>query len=206
MHRERKVVWVYPSSNEERCPVRLVSKYLSLCSENTKQSNFYLQGLQSATPKRWYSNHIVGQQKILKVVKVIIKKANIEGFFTNHSLRRTGETRLFRAGVECKLIKETMGHRSDLVNGYQIPSDEQCEAMSKIIAQPPSTRVSVNPENEEKTVKTDKVSSDVNASNVSEIVSQFVNALKGQCKKILSCRLRSQMSELNVLVKLTNII
>ena len=30
MRKERKIVWVYPSSNSERCPVRIVDKYISL--------------------------------------------------------------------------------------------------------------------------------------------------------------------------------
>ena len=86
MRRDRKVVCVYPSSDQNKCPVRLVLKYLSLCPKNTKRSNFYLQGLQRPTPKKWYSNQVVGQQKISTVVKQMMKDANIEGFFTNHSL------------------------------------------------------------------------------------------------------------------------
>ena len=43
MRRDRKVVWVYPSTNIERCPVRLVDKYLSLCPLYFRKSNFYLQ-------------------------------------------------------------------------------------------------------------------------------------------------------------------
>ena len=30
MHKDRKTVWVYPSENVNRCPVRLVDKYISL--------------------------------------------------------------------------------------------------------------------------------------------------------------------------------
>ena len=75
----------------------------------------------------------------------MMKEANIEGFFTNHSLRHSGGTRLFRAGVDCKLVKEVTGHRSGAVDRYQITSHEQHEKMSKIIAKAPSTTVSVNP-------------------------------------------------------------
>ena len=45
MHEERKVVWIYPSSNINRCIVHLVDKYISLCPSVTsdkKKSNFYL--------------------------------------------------------------------------------------------------------------------------------------------------------------------
>ena len=63
-----------------------------------------------------------------------MKDANIEGYFTNHSARHTGGTRLFHAGVDRKLVKEATGHSSDAVDKYQITSDEQREMMSRIIA------------------------------------------------------------------------
>ena len=96
--KDRKIVWVYPSENVNRCPVRLVKKYMSLCPKYYKKNNFYLQGKQRTTPTQWYSCQVVGSNTIGKVVKELMKAAKIEGFFTNHSLRRTGGTRLFRAG------------------------------------------------------------------------------------------------------------
>ena len=61
------------------------------------------------------------------------KSVKIEGFFTNHSLRQTGTTRLFRQGVDRKLVKEYTGHSSDAVDQYQITSDEQREKISNVI-------------------------------------------------------------------------
>ena len=61
------------------------------------------------------------------------RKAKIEGFITNHSLRRTGTTRLFRSGIDRKLIKEFTGHSSDAVDAYAITSDQQREKISKIL-------------------------------------------------------------------------
>ena len=105
MRRERKIVRVYPSSDINRCPVRLTKKYLSLCPKNyTKKRNFYLKALSRKTPKQWYGHQVVGTQTLAKVVKDLMKIAEIDGFFTNHSLRRTGGTRLFQAGVSRKLI------------------------------------------------------------------------------------------------------
>ena len=46
MKNEHKIVWVYPSSNKARCPVRLVEKYLNLCPDYYVKENFYLQSLQ----------------------------------------------------------------------------------------------------------------------------------------------------------------
>ena len=31
MQKEKKTVWVYPSENPIRCPMRIVDKYISLC-------------------------------------------------------------------------------------------------------------------------------------------------------------------------------
>ena len=44
-----------------------------------------------------------------------MEKAKIPGFLMNHSLRRSGETRLFCAGIPRKIIKETTGYFSDTV-------------------------------------------------------------------------------------------
>ena len=147
MRHDRKVVWIYPNAgNISRCPVRLIEKYLSLCPARGKKSNFYLQSLQKPTPIQWYGVQVVGQNKIGKVVKTLMKDAGITGFFTNHSARRTGGTRLFRAGVQRKLVKETTGHSSDAVDKYQLTSDDQREFMSKIMAGEQRNVVSENPQ------------------------------------------------------------
>ena len=135
MRHERKTVWIYPNlGNSNRCPVRLIDKYLSLCPPYYKKSNFYLQSLQKPIPSQWYAEQVVGQNTIGKVVQKLMSDAKIEGFFTNHSARRTGGTCLFRAGVDRKLVKEATGHSSDAVDKYQITSDEPRELMSRIIA------------------------------------------------------------------------
>ena len=136
MRKDRKVVWVYPSNNVKRCPVRLVDKYISLCPEvgNKGKSNFYLRPLEKINPAQWYSSRVMGVNAIRKVVGKMLKSAKLDGYFTNHSLRRSATTRLFRAGVDRKLIKEFTGHSSDAVDKYQITSDEQRKEMSSIIS------------------------------------------------------------------------
>ena len=47
---ERKEVWIYPDSNPNRCPVRLVDKYLSLCPLYFKKENFYFAVFAKAYP------------------------------------------------------------------------------------------------------------------------------------------------------------
>ena len=54
----------------------------------------------------------------------------MDGFFTNHSLRRSGTKRLFQAAVERQLIKQFTGHVSAVVDKYQVTSNDQREAMS----------------------------------------------------------------------------
>ena len=134
MKKERKVVWVYPNSeNISRCPVRLVDKYISLCPPYFKKENFYLQSLTKTNPAQWYAEQVVGINSLKKVIKNLLGCANIESYFTNHSLRRTGSTRLFQAGIERKIVKEVTGHSSDAVDAYQITSELQREEVSKVL-------------------------------------------------------------------------
>ena len=67
-------------------------------------------------------------------MKNLLGKANIEGYFTNHSLRRTGGSHLFQAGIERKIVKEITGHVSDVIDSYQLTSDEQRQACSEVLA------------------------------------------------------------------------
>ena len=139
MRKERKVVWIFPNKSDvTRCMVRLVDKYLGLCPPKTTKTNFYLRSLEKCNPGQWYANQVLGQHKIQEVVKNLLKNAKLDGFFTNHSLRRSGTTRLFQAGVSRKLIKEFTGHSSDAVDKYSITSEEQRESISKIIAAKPN--------------------------------------------------------------------
>ena len=89
--KEKKVVWIYPSTNINRCPVRLFGKYVSLCPVNyVKKPNLYLQSLKNPHPRQWYGREVVGNNKLKEVVKELLSSAKIDGYFTNHSLRRTG--------------------------------------------------------------------------------------------------------------------
>ena len=201
MRQERKVVWVYPSENVIRCPVRLVAKYLSLCPPGyIKKPNFYLKSLAKPTPKQWYGCQVVGTNSIAKAVKGMMKEAEIKGFFTNHLLRRTGGMRLFQAGVQRKLVKEATGHRSDAVDSYQITSDEQRQSLSKIIAGGASSTVSVNPENvvetEPQVIKEVNVVSDgpstnkictcgINDKNIGDVIGNIVSSVKSKGKTVI---------------------
>ena len=138
LKKQRKVVWVFPNNdNIAQCPVRLVDKYVSLVPEvcpKTKKLNFYMRSLEKPNPAQWYSEQVVGKHTLSKTVGRLLKEAKLDGFFTNHSLRHTGSTRLFQAGVDRKIVKEYTGHVSDAVDKYQITSEEQRETVSKIVS------------------------------------------------------------------------
>ena len=149
MRKSKKISWIYPSSDITHCPVRLIDKYMGLWPPVTDQkmkTNFYLRSLTRTTPAQWYSNRVMGIHAIRKTVGELLKHVELDGFFSNHSLRRTSTTRLFNAGVDRKLVKEFTGHTSDAVDQYQITSHEQCEQISKIVngeksADPPPNEV-----------------------------------------------------------------
>ena len=136
MRKTKKVSWIYPSSDISRCPVRLIDKYIGLCppvTDPNAKANFYLRSLGRTTPAQWYSSRVLGVHAIRKTVGQLLKYSELDGFFSNHSLRRTSTTRLFNAGVDRKLVKEFTGHTSDAVDQYQITSDHQRSEISKIV-------------------------------------------------------------------------
>ena len=55
----------------------------------------------------------------------MLKNAKLDGFFSNHSLRRSSTTHLFQAGVGIKLVKEFTGHTSDAVDQHPLTSDKE---------------------------------------------------------------------------------
>ena len=118
---------------------------MSLCPSVCKNGkpNFYLRSLEKTNPAQWYLTHVLGVNAIRKTVTQMLKDAKLDGFFTNHSLRRSGTTRLFHAGVDRKIVKEFTGHSSDAVDNYQVTSEEQRHELSSIIAGNASEKVSV---------------------------------------------------------------
>ena len=74
--------------------MRLIDKYMSLCPDVGAKSkpNFYLRPLDKINPAQWYSTRVVGVNTLRKVVGKLLKSAELDGYFTNHSLRRSGTT------------------------------------------------------------------------------------------------------------------
>ena len=89
-----------------------------------------------------------------------MQKAKILGFFTNHSVRCSGRTRLFRRSIDHKLIKESAGHHSDAVDEYTITGIQQRREMSNVInGQNSKDNATLNTESEEKAA--DKIGDNV---------------------------------------------
>ena len=118
-----KVVYIYPSDNVARDPVRLYKKYVSLLPKGRTCNKLYLKPHVKKTSECWYCDQAYSRNNLSVVVKTIMENAKISGYFTNHSLRRTAATRLFMAQVEEKIIKEITGHVSDCVRQYQNTPD-----------------------------------------------------------------------------------
>ncbi len=117
MRVKNKVVPVYsvPEAGN-RCHVKILDMYLSkLPRDALLKDNFYLQPLASVPEnpqKPWFSSVPVGRNTLGKMVKDICAQGKIVGNKTNHSLRATGASSMFQAGVPEKIIQQFTGHRS----------------------------------------------------------------------------------------------
>ena len=130
---EPKVVDVYPIENIERCPLRIIIKYLSMLPSDQKCQAFYLQPHRKFTSTMWYFDKAVGANKLREVVKDVCDKAGLPGFYTNHSLRSTCATSLYHCNIDEQLIQEIMGHRSSAVTSYKRTCDFQRKVVSNCI-------------------------------------------------------------------------
>ena len=128
---EPKVVNVYQISDMERCPVRILYKYMMLLPKVRNCKKLYLQTKKKFNANVWFRDSPVGENKLRSFVKELCKNAGIPGFYSNHSLRATGATRMYRNDVEEQVIQEITGHRSLAVRAYKRTSDLQKEIACK---------------------------------------------------------------------------
>jgi hypothetical protein len=118
----------------DKCIVNIVKLYISRCPKEGLRKAFYLKPLQNYERKQiWFSSVPIGHNKLQGMVKCIMEKAGVNGHFTNHSLRATAVSRLFREGVDDKLIKGVTGHRSEALDCYKRETEEQHANVSKIV-------------------------------------------------------------------------
>ncbi len=129
---------VYGNSvNSDRDLVRLYKKYVLLLPSNPKCSALYKYSLTSGrcTLRCWFTDKPVGVNSLKKVISNMMKDAGIKGRFTNHSLRASMATCMFRKGVDEQLIKEVTGHKSDAVRLYKRPSANLLDAACKTVVE-----------------------------------------------------------------------
>ena len=81
----------------------------------------------------WYDEAPVGKNTLATTVKEMCTEAGFDNK-TNHSLRATGTSAMFRANVPEKIIQNTTGHRSiEALQFYVRISEEQHRAVSKVM-------------------------------------------------------------------------
>ena len=136
IHVKKKVVPIYACPEVgERCPVNVLDKYISKLPPHALEHDlFYLRPLQvvPADPMApWYAAVPVGRDTLQKRFHLMCKQAGIKGNKTNHNLRATGTTELYKSEVPEKLIQERTGHRSlEALRVYEQTSIQQHKAVS----------------------------------------------------------------------------
>ena len=130
---DTKIVDMYPTNDPNRCPVSIITQYLSLFPVNRNCKSFYLQPKKKFNPQVWYLDRPAGENKLREVVKDLCESAGFPGFFTNHSLRSTSTTTLYQNNVDEQIIQEITGHRSLAVRSYKRTSNSQRKAASNMI-------------------------------------------------------------------------
>ena len=140
---ENKVVTQFAKPHlGERCHVQLIKKYLSKLPAVAFQKDiFYWKPKKFPTDavsaeKPWYDSQPVGHNVLKEKLKVIFQLAGLSAESkTNHSLRATGITRLYAAGVPEKVIMDRSGHLSkEGVRGYERTTARQEKVVSNLLS------------------------------------------------------------------------
>ncbi len=120
----------------ERCHCYLLDTYFKRIPRDC--DCFYLRPLQKPDIGKacavWFSSVPLGRNKLAGMTKEMCKVAGIRDQKTNHSLRATGATELFLAGVPEKIIQQRTGHRSvEALRKYEHTSEQQHQAVANIL-------------------------------------------------------------------------
>ena len=154
LHLKNKSVEIYANRDAgDRCHSKLLDLYISKLPQEAKSKDlFYVHPLEKAkaNDETWYCSVPVGRNKLSRMVSEMCKLANIPGRHTNHSLRATGATELYTAGVPEKIIQERTGHRSiESLRTYEHTSEKQQLAVSKVL----TSKTEVNFQSEIKNIE-----------------------------------------------------
>ena len=123
---------------KERCTVYLLDLYISKLPKSAVDNDlFYCKPMASAPLDDscpWYFNVPIGKNTLSKMVADMCAEAGLSGKKTNHSLRVSGTSCLFEAGVPEKLIQQRTGHRTlESLRMYERVTDKQHLAVSKVL-------------------------------------------------------------------------
>ena len=112
---EGKVVSII-ATGTHNCHVKLLDFYFSKVSFKlvAAGSKFYLLPLPfvPAGLRPWYFDSVLPLRTLQTLLKKMCQEAKFVGNFTNHSLRATGATTLFDAGVPEAIRQKRTGHKS----------------------------------------------------------------------------------------------
>ena len=82
----------------------------------------------------WFTSVPIGKNLLSKMVAEMCSKAGITGRKTNHSLRVSGATTLFDAGVPERIIQQRTGHKSiESLCIYERVTEDQERIVSNIL-------------------------------------------------------------------------
>lgn len=137
---ENKRVKIYANTKAgDRCLVYILDRYISKLPVQAKERDFFYARPLIAVPfdqkKPWFYSMPIGKNSLNSMFKDMCAEAGVSGHKTNHSLRATGASELFEAGVPEKIIKERTGHRSlEALRLYERTTRDQHQAVSVILS------------------------------------------------------------------------
>ena len=104
-HLNAKSSVAYSCKVKDRCLVYLYEKYAAMLLDTCMDTAFYLQSRsqkQIQMGKGWYKDKAIGENTLSKVVRRVTNATELEGFFTNHSLKALCATTLHNDRSDCR--------------------------------------------------------------------------------------------------------
>lgn len=98
-----------------------------------KGNCFYRRPLDSKNGVK-FGEQPIGVNKLSSIMKTMCADAGVEGYFTNHSGKRTCATTLYQAGIPEQEIMYRTGHRSvESVRKYKRAADDMLKDISNVL-------------------------------------------------------------------------